>query len=77
MSNYSRVYTDVWNNWDLACEHCFSEAGKTQGKLLSATELVHIVDGGCPARIYGIHSRFDIVDYYCMAKYFNQGTRDG
>jgi radical SAM protein with 4Fe4S-binding SPASM domain len=26
--------------------------------------------GGCPARIHAIHHKFDAVDIYCMAKYF-------
>lgn len=28
--------------------------------------------GGCPARIYALYKRFDAVDIYCMADYFNE-----
>ena len=28
--------------------------------------------GGCPARIYALYKKFDEVDIYCMAKYFEE-----
>ena len=31
--------------------------------------------GGCPARIYSLYKRFDEVDMYCMAKYFQQNKK--
>jgi radical SAM protein with 4Fe4S-binding SPASM domain len=31
--------------------------------------------GGCPARIYALYKRFDVVDIYCMAKYFQEGRK--
>ena len=31
--------------------------------------------GGCPARIYALYKRFDEIDIYCMAKYFQEGRK--
>ncbi len=47
MANPHRFYIDVWNKCDLNCRHCFSESGKSEGRLVSIAEVCRVIDDAC------------------------------
>lgn len=44
MAKRQRLYINVWDGCNLKCKHCFNESGKAQGKLLSHSEIIRLIE---------------------------------
>lgn len=44
MSKRRKFYISIWNGCNLNCKHCFNEGGKGQGKLLSYSEIISLIE---------------------------------
>lgn len=44
MSKRRRFYINIWDKCNLNCKHCFNEGGRAQGKLLSYSEIIRLIE---------------------------------
>lgn len=47
MGKQKRFYLNVWDKCNLNCKQCFNEGGKVQGKLLSYSEIIKLIEEAC------------------------------